>query len=217
VNTVRGGQTDYASDIPYTIARTGAGADGLEVRTAGAGYGFVLNTTKPLLADPRVRLALRLAVDRKALVDAVFLGYGEPGNDLFGHGAQYFAEDIKLGAVDDTARRVRCTPGALSPEGIRVTASALSSVLEDVEAEVAVAGEHVLPPVRVFVHLDTPEVVAALVDEGADFLDAVRPVLHDAESAGVVGQVGESGAVSWIHRDLVHGQVAEIDAELVGL
>lgn len=117
VNAVRGGQADYASDIPYPLAKTGAGANTLEVRTAGerqrTGYGFVLNTTKPLMADPRVRKALRLAVDRKALVDGVFLGYGEPGNDLFGHGAQYFADDIPVLERDvDRARALLAEAGA---------------------------------------------------------------------------------------------------------
>jgi peptide/nickel transport system substrate-binding protein len=62
VNAVRGGQADYASDIPYAMAKTGAGADTLEIRAAGdrqrTGYGFVLNTTRPLMADP----------DRKSVV-----------------------------------------------------------------------------------------------------------------------------------------------------
>lgn len=116
-NAVRGGQADYASDIPYALARTGAGADTLEIRTAGenlrTSYGFALNTTKPLMADARVRLALRLAVDRKALVDSVLLGYGTLGNDLFGHGARYFAEDIPVLARDvDRARALLAEAGA---------------------------------------------------------------------------------------------------------
>jgi peptide/nickel transport system substrate-binding protein len=116
-NAMRGGQADYASDIPYALARTGAGAETLEIRTAGdrlrTGYGFVLNTTKPLMADERVRLALRLAVNRKALVDSVFLGYGVPGNDLFGFGAQYFANDVPvLGRDVDKARALLAAAGA---------------------------------------------------------------------------------------------------------
>jgi peptide/nickel transport system substrate-binding protein len=65
------------------------------------------------MADARVRLALRLAVDRKALVDSVLLGYGTPGNDLFGHGAQYFAEDIPVLERDvDRARALLAEAGA---------------------------------------------------------------------------------------------------------
>ncbi|MDT0345708.1 ABC transporter substrate-binding protein [Streptomyces litchfieldiae] len=123
VNAAQGGQVDYASDIPYTAARTGAGAAGLEVRDAGAGhrhgYGFVLNTTRELMADPRVRMALRLGVDRQALVDTVFLGYGTPGNDLFGHGAQYFADGIP--ALERDTDRARALLAEAGADGARLT------------------------------------------------------------------------------------------------
>jgi peptide/nickel transport system substrate-binding protein len=47
------------------------------------------------------------------LVDGVFLGYGVPGNDLFGHGAQYFADDIPvLGRDVGTARALLAEAGA---------------------------------------------------------------------------------------------------------
>ncbi|WP_449061202.1 ABC transporter substrate-binding protein [Planomonospora algeriensis] len=109
VNAVRGRQADYASDVPYTLAKTGAGDDGLEIRSAGehrrTGYGFVLNTTRKLMADARVRRALRLGVDRQALVRTVFLDHGAVGNDLFGHGAPSFAEDIPVLARDVTRAR----------------------------------------------------------------------------------------------------------------
>lgn len=117
VNAVRAGQVDFAADIPYALAKAGAGGTGIEVRDAGrqqrAGYGFVLNTTRPLMADPRVRRALRLAVDRQALVDTVFLGRGAPANDLYGHGAKYFAADIAAPGRDvQRARALLAEAGA---------------------------------------------------------------------------------------------------------
>ncbi|WP_433331891.1 ABC transporter substrate-binding protein [Spirillospora sp. CA-294931] len=122
-NAVRGGQAEYASDIPFTLAKTGAGASGLEIRGAGenqrTGYGFVLNTTRKPFSDPRARMALRLAVDRQALVDRVFLGYGTVGNDLFGHGAQYFAAQTPvLGRDLARARTLLKEAGA---EGAKLT------------------------------------------------------------------------------------------------
>ncbi|MFD0661997.1 ABC transporter substrate-binding protein [Thermocatellispora tengchongensis] len=123
VNAVRDGQADYASDIPYALAKAGAGAAGLEIRSAGerrrTGYGFVLNTTRAPMSDPGVRMALRLAVDRQALVDAVFLGYGGPANDLYGHGAQYFASDVPVLTRD--VARARELIKAAGAEGARVT------------------------------------------------------------------------------------------------
>ncbi|WP_123601922.1 ABC transporter substrate-binding protein [Micromonospora sp. Llam0] len=105
VNAVRGGQADYASDIPYATAKSGSPGAGLQIRAAAekarTTYGFVLNMTRPLIKDPRVRTALRTGIDRQALVDAVFLGYGAVANDLFGYGAKYFVE-----GVDPVARDV---------------------------------------------------------------------------------------------------------------
>ncbi|QYN39503.1 ABC transporter substrate-binding protein [Pseudonocardia sp. DSM 110487] len=104
VNAVRAGQADFANDIPFALARTGAGAPDLEIRSAGdaqrTGYGFVLNTTRIPVSDPRVRRAIRLAVDRQAMVDRVFLGYGAAANDLYGRGVRYFAGDVAAPAHD---------------------------------------------------------------------------------------------------------------------
>jgi peptide/nickel transport system substrate-binding protein len=125
VNAVRAGQADFANDIPFTLARTGAGAADLEIRSAGdaqrTGYGFVLNTTRAPLGDPRVRRAIRLAVDRQAMVERVFLGYGAAANDLYGHGVRYFADDVPAPAHDVAlARRLLEEAGAVgAPIAIR--------------------------------------------------------------------------------------------------
>ncbi|WP_460443860.1 ABC transporter substrate-binding protein, partial [Amycolatopsis cihanbeyliensis] len=122
VNAVRTGQADYAGDIPYATAKAGAPSADLEIRTAGAaartGMGFVLNTTKPPFDDPRARKAVRLGIDRKALVDAVLLGYGVPGNDLFCAGAKYFSDREPLARDVGAARRLLREAGA---EGAEVT------------------------------------------------------------------------------------------------
>ncbi|GLY51403.1 ABC transporter substrate-binding protein [Lentzea sp. NBRC 102530] len=109
-NAVLTGQADYAADIPFTTAKTGAASADLEVRTAGernrVGFGFVLNTTIAPFNDPRVRRAFRLALDRKALVDSVFLGYGTVGNDLFGYGTTDFSSREPLARDLDEARKL---------------------------------------------------------------------------------------------------------------
>ncbi|WP_329012885.1 ABC transporter substrate-binding protein [Streptomyces sp. NBC_00690] len=100
VNAVRGGQADYASDVSYSTAKSGAGGAGLQIRTGGEGlrttYGFVLNVTRGPSADPRVRKAIRLGIDREALVKSVFLGFGAVANDLFGAGAQHFLDTVPV-------------------------------------------------------------------------------------------------------------------------
>ncbi|MCP3801292.1 ABC transporter substrate-binding protein [Allokutzneria sp. A3M-2-11 16] len=122
VNAVRTGQADYAGDIPFSMAKAGSGSPDVEVRTAGrrhrVGFGFVLNATIAPFNDPRARRAVRLAVDRKSLVDSVLLGYGEPGNDLYGFGTDHFAEREPLRRDVDQARKLLREAGA---EGASIT------------------------------------------------------------------------------------------------
>ncbi|TXC99831.1 ABC transporter substrate-binding protein [Streptomyces sp. ISID311] len=100
VNAVKDGQADYASDISFTTAKAGPPGAGLQIRDAGKDlrttYGFVLNVSRDLPSDPRVRRAIKLGIDREALVKAVFLGYGEPANDLFGAGAKHYLDDVAV-------------------------------------------------------------------------------------------------------------------------
>ncbi|RSN63561.1 ABC transporter substrate-binding protein [Amycolatopsis sp. WAC 04182] len=122
VNTVVTGQADFAGDIPFTTAKTGVASGDLEIRTAGddhrTAFGFVLNPALKPFDDPRVRKAVRLAIDRQALVDTVLLGYGAVGNDLLCAGAKYFATKEPLARDLDKARGLVREAGA---EGAEVT------------------------------------------------------------------------------------------------
>ncbi|WP_328995851.1 ABC transporter substrate-binding protein [Kribbella sp. NBC_01245] len=122
VNAVLTGSADYTADIPYTSAKTGTNSPDLEIRTAGdlgrVGFGFVLNATRAPFRDPRARKAVRLGIDRQALVDSVLLGYGEPANDLFGAGSKYFSNREPLARNVDEARKLVKDAGI---EGATVT------------------------------------------------------------------------------------------------
>ncbi|GAA0584077.1 ABC transporter substrate-binding protein [Kribbella sandramycini] len=116
VNAVLSGQSDFSTDIPFTIAKTGTSNAELEIRTAGplgrVGFGFVLNATKAPFKDPRARKAVRLGIDRQALVDSVLLGFGAPGNDLFGAGSKHFDSREPLARDVDQARTLLKDAGA---------------------------------------------------------------------------------------------------------
>jgi len=127
VNAVRGNQCDYASDISWATAKAGVPDADLQIRDGGptlrTSYGFVLNVQRPLCADAKVRKAIRLGVNRQALVDAVFLGYGEPGNDLFGFGAKYFLDSAPVPTHDpEQARTLLTEAGAQGKELVIRTA-----------------------------------------------------------------------------------------------
>jgi peptide/nickel transport system substrate-binding protein len=118
LNGVRGGQLDYAVGVSATGARTVAGDGGVEIRRGGVGSADALvvamNERDPRFADPRVREALRLAVDRGALVDRALLGQGTVGNDLVGLGLPGYAADLP-----QRGRDVERARGLLAAAGVR--------------------------------------------------------------------------------------------------
>ncbi|MGX2992849.1 ABC transporter substrate-binding protein [Streptomyces sp. JNUCC 64] len=115
VNAVKADQADYAADISFASAKSGAPGPGLRVRGGGealrTSYGFVLNVTRGPCADPRVRRAVRIGIDREALVRSVFLGFGTVANDLFGAGAKHFLDGVPV-PERDVARAKRLLKAA---------------------------------------------------------------------------------------------------------
>lgn len=81
---VLSGQADVAASIAPTSARQAEGRADLSLvrRPAVTMYPFVMRTDRTPFDDPRVREAFKLAANRDALVQAVFLGYGRTGDDV---------------------------------------------------------------------------------------------------------------------------------------
>ncbi|GAA3464516.1 ABC transporter substrate-binding protein [Saccharothrix longispora] len=78
------GQADVAIGVnPATAEQVKGNADYAVVhREAITLYPFVMRLDQAPFDDVRVREAIKLAADRDALVDKVFLGYGKAGGDL---------------------------------------------------------------------------------------------------------------------------------------
>ncbi|MCP2291059.1 ABC transporter substrate-binding protein [Nocardia amikacinitolerans] len=85
-NAVLGGQIDLASNVGAIAGRTAEGRGDLRVvrRANDTMLGVAMRAADGPFADPRVRAAVRLGVDRKALVDQVHSGYGTIANDILG-------------------------------------------------------------------------------------------------------------------------------------
>jgi peptide/nickel transport system substrate-binding protein len=81
---VLSGQADVAASVAPASAKQAEGRDDVDVlrRPAVTMYPFVMRTDRKPFDDPRVREAIKLAADRPALVEAVFLGYGQAGDDI---------------------------------------------------------------------------------------------------------------------------------------
>jgi peptide/nickel transport system substrate-binding protein len=96
------GQVQYADDLRATSAAQ-AGADQrvrlLSAEAATTQF-LALRVDRPPFDDPRLREAVRLGIDREALVRVVLLGNGQVGNDVFGRGLQYYDTAIPQVARD---------------------------------------------------------------------------------------------------------------------
>ncbi len=94
---LNGGQLDASASLTYALARQ---VDASSNATVLAGVGpstdpFVMATNQPPFDDVRVRQAMRLLVDRQAIVSNIMGDYGEIGNDLMGKGLPFYADQIE--------------------------------------------------------------------------------------------------------------------------
>lgn len=96
-NALLAGQIDLASNAGAVAARTAAARKDVQVlrRPDDMAMPIVMRTAAGSpFADQRVREALRLTVDREAMVKQVLSGYGTVANDILGTGDPAYAKDI---------------------------------------------------------------------------------------------------------------------------
>ncbi|MEU9314728.1 ABC transporter substrate-binding protein [Streptomyces sp. NPDC048295] len=107
-NALLAGQIDLASNAGAVAARTAETRKDIQVlrRPNDMAMPIVMRTAKGSpFADARVREAMRLVVDRDAMVKQVLSGYGTVANDILGTGDPAFAKDIPQRKRDLTKAR----------------------------------------------------------------------------------------------------------------
>ncbi|RJO75877.1 ABC transporter substrate-binding protein [Nocardia panacis] len=101
-NAVLAGQIDLASNVGAIAGRTAVGRGDLQVvrRTDDTMLGLAMRCADGPFADARTRAAVRLGVDRAALVTQVHSGYGKIANDILGTADPLYDKTIPQRARD---------------------------------------------------------------------------------------------------------------------
>ncbi|MER7506163.1 ABC transporter substrate-binding protein [Nonomuraea pusilla] len=117
---VTSGQADVAGSVSPAAAK--AAGTGVRVvrRTPVTEYPFVMRLDREPFDDARVREAFKLAADRQALVDTVFLGYGKVANDLPTPYDASYPRDLAQ-RPRDVARAKELLAAAGHADGLEVT------------------------------------------------------------------------------------------------
>jgi peptide/nickel transport system substrate-binding protein len=95
VNALQAGQIQTVDNLPYNLIETIEGAGGgVLISDAGQWTPFTMRVDVEPFSDVRVRQAMRLIVDRQAMIDQALSGYGSLGNDLYAPFDVDYASDL---------------------------------------------------------------------------------------------------------------------------
>jgi peptide/nickel transport system substrate-binding protein len=121
------GQVAYAYDLRASSAALleRDGRTRLLSAPASTHHFLPLRIDRPPFSDPRLREAVRLGLDREALVRVVLQGRGEVGNDLYGRGLRYYDANVPQVTRDVArARALVAEVGAAASAPIELQTSA---------------------------------------------------------------------------------------------
>ncbi|MGH3451065.1 MAG: ABC transporter substrate-binding protein [Haloechinothrix sp.] len=107
LNTFLAGEADIVHQLAHTQAKAQQANPQLVIHPSPVGrmQAFNMLIDRKPFDDPRVRDALKLSVDRQAIVDTAYFGYAEIGNDIYGKGAPMYNDTLPQRAYDpDRAR-----------------------------------------------------------------------------------------------------------------
>ncbi|MEY2582233.1 MAG: peptide/nickel transport system substrate-binding protein [Ilumatobacteraceae bacterium] len=108
INALLADQVDVAADIPSASVDTIKGTTGYKVLNSEGGGWLTISMAvdQDPFTDVRVRQAMRLIVDRPAMVEQVLAGYGRVANDLYSPlDAAYIGNDLPQRARDIAAAK----------------------------------------------------------------------------------------------------------------
>ena len=148
------GEIDIMSTVSPTEYSRLKGSDGVDALRTPSGQfcnvNFGCNTK--LFGDPRVRRALALTIDRKAMVDFVANGLGTPGNDTPINSAYRYFTDIPLRQAN-IAEAKKLLADAGHPDGFEHTL--IASEKPPFRTQLAVAMQQMAKPAGINIKVQT--------------------------------------------------------------
>ncbi len=119
VNALQANQIQTVDNLPYNLVDTIEGAGGgVLVAEGGQWVPFTMRVDQAPFDDVRVRQAMRLIVDRQAMIDQTLSGYGSLGNDMYAPLDVAYPSDLPQREQDiEQAKSLLAAAGA---EGLQV-------------------------------------------------------------------------------------------------
>ena len=112
--------------------------------------GIIMNGAHKPFDDPRVRRAISLAIDKKAMVELALFGYGTPTHTMIPPGHPFYDNDLKDGPPDiATAKKLLAEAGL--PNGFDVTM--YTPVGRPTRERIGLAVREMLKPINVRVDI----------------------------------------------------------------
>ena len=114
VNALQANQIQTLDNLPYNLIDTIKGAGGgVLIADGGAWVPFTMRVDQAPFDDVKVRQAMRLIVDRQAMIDQTLSGYGILGNDMYAPLDVNYASDLPQREQDiDQAKSLLASAGA---------------------------------------------------------------------------------------------------------
>ncbi|MGM7668371.1 ABC transporter substrate-binding protein [Microbacterium sp. A93] len=153
-NAVRSGEIDMAViEPPQAASVESAGVSTYEITGAQLVTVFQNPDLAPELVDPRVRMALAMAIDRAGIIDGLYFGRGEEASQFIAPGRFGFNPDVEPIAYDiEGARALLAEAGY--PDGfslpytmaVQANSKQLAETIQSSWAEIGVNIELTFPP-----------------------------------------------------------------------
>jgi peptide/nickel transport system substrate-binding protein len=133
-NSLLSGAADASDIAPVDVEATKAAGFNVETRATPATYRIYLNPEKiKQFADPKVRRAMNLAIDRDMLAEKIYLGFAEATNQFFPEAMPYYNTDLPEWEYDPAQAKALLAEAGY-PDGFEYVSSATTSYPDQNEA-----------------------------------------------------------------------------------